>query len=356
MKSYTEAMAFLMESPSRALKAILSSRKKNRSSIDVGKNLRIEPYCVISKDIVNHENINGVKTTLTKLFASYHMIATSSMMMVEKASITKVMDSLSPNKDIDSFVRSMESSNDYLYNEDEYRYGLPNERKSQFTTTEGVSFAPSSFKDHPTGIAIDMTVSSAETGIESQKLPILYLMRYMPVEESWLKDLMSSNPVDTSSTDKLYKLDANRGSYIKDILLSKELIRKKQRVLMGDTQSIYRDAIDQARKGHAYSMFSSTFNPITASTVYIISKKVAKSVEREMGGSLSSMKTRARIFEGALAMMIAVIDSEWDTLTIYYEGIAAPSVLTLSTLEKKSGDANIMDLFKTLKGGNAAIL
>ena len=177
----------------------------------------------------------------------------------------------------------------------------------------------------------------------------------MPVENDWLVDLMTHQPISSSSTDKLYKLDAKRGSYIDDILLSKELIKKKQRVLRNDASGVYQEALAQVRKGHAYSLFSSTFNPVTASTIYVISKRVAKAAEKEMRGQLSEIKVRDKIFDNSLAMMIAVIDTEWDTLTIYYNGITAPSVLTLSTLEKKSGDANIMDLFKTLKGGNAAI-
>lgn len=343
----------LTSSAKTAAKAAVLSSSRRRTVIETGGQLRVEPMCLVSSDISELEDISKVKQLVTGLYASFHMIAVSSMSLdVNNADIVKILDNLSPSKSAESFIRTMEDQNDFMYDDDAYLDGLPCTRP--VNTTEDVTFNASSvFKDHPTGIVVDVNVTIGEV---KNTLPLIYMLRSKTLDPDHVADVMAHKPLDSSMTEKLYKHN-NRGTgYIEDLLVGKALIDRQQRMMMRDHEGSYAEAVDQVRRGHLLSILGKSFNPVTASSIYIVSAAVAKKAEKELGGPISNAKIRARVFDNSLAMMIVVVDYEWDRVVVWYSGINAPTTLTLSKVGKKTGDMNIMDLFKTLKGGNAAIL
>lgn len=336
-----------------AVSAAINSADTRRTVIDESESLRVEPQCSVSKDLYSVKELGKVRSLANDLFSSYHMIAISSMMSVNGASISKTLDTLNPRKSLRAFTRAISGTESMsLMDEDSCLAGFPNIAMS---TTESIGgYGDSSaYKDSPISKIVDTSVS--ENG-EKFVLPIAYTLTSIYLDPTGIVDLMAFETGFDSLKERHHKYKSRGGSYVKDLLIAKDIMNKRKRMMMGDSGDLYQEAQSQASKSHLHSILSGSFNPVSTSNIFIISAEVARMVEKEMRGPISDASIRKKIFDNSMAVMIIIVDTEWDSLTVWYNAINGSSETTLSSMGKKEGGSDVMALFKSLRGGNAAII
>lgn len=93
----------------------------------------------------------------------------------------------------------------------------------------------------------------------------------------------------------------------------------------------------------------------TASAIIVVTEDTARELERTIGGQLSSFKVRQGIFGMTYSMLLAVVDPEWESVTIYTRGIEMPTKLNARDMKQagKSDSKELMDILKSYQMGKA---
>ena len=78
-----------------------------------------------------------------------------------------------------------------------------------------------------------------------------------------------------------------------------------------------------------------------------MTKQTAAQLEADVGAKLSDFHTRERIFENTYVMLMVVVDTEWEQITIYHRTMALPTQLTVK--EIKSVNRKGVDVAEVLR-------
>ena len=96
----------------------------------------------------------------------------------------------------------------------------------------------------------------------------------------------------------------------------------------------------------------------TASNMYIISEATASAIKRTSGVDLSSFSQRQKLFEETYAMILVIIDRDYQRVSFYHDGIKLPTTVGVRDLRNanKNTGPNIMDILSAYKQGAAPTL
>jgi hypothetical protein len=160
--------------------------------------------------------------------------------------------------------------------------------------------------------------------------------------------LLTTNRQDVSYTERYYAWRAGRISFVNDLLLSKDLIRERRKALIEDETGIYKSIINRVNKNRMAGFVSGNPSLNMASDLVVISEVEAAEVESKLNGKLSNSRTRDKMFDGCYAMIVAVINRDWQRVTFYTRGIATSTDLSVKEL-KSTNKGNGPDLADILK-------
>jgi len=93
----------------------------------------------------------------------------------------------------------------------------------------------------------------------------------------------------------------------------------------------------------------------TASSIIVLTEQTRQELERKIGSPLSDYKTRQGIFINTFSILIAVVDPEWEEITIYHRGIEMPTKLkaTQLTAANKGNGPDVAEILKAYQLGSA---
>lgn len=96
-----------------------------------------------------------------------------------------------------------------------------------------------------------------------------------------------------------------------------------------------------------------TKNPslATASNIFIMTKAVATDIEGRIRGKLSNPKVRDKAFKNTYAMIMCIIDTDLDRVTIYTRGQAAAADFSFREIKSagKGKGPDVMDIMKAMQ-------
>jgi hypothetical protein len=86
-----------------------------------------------------------------------------------------------------------------------------------------------------------------------------------------------------------------------------------------------------------------------------MSKETAKSLELATSYKLDDFKSREKIFDQMYVMLMAVVDPEWDRVTIYTRDIPESNKLSMSALKSvnKGTGPNVSEILSAYQLGKA---
>ena len=337
---------------------------------------RVEPLAIIDSYSMNSEFIGPVLGCAHNIFTAYYVQAISLFGNAGSINVIKTLDRLNPNRkpDESGFLASVfqniasesfeqTKTNDiYGFNGDNFKlpsYGLENDNnrddddkfvqhgklgsKSLTTVNELSNLA--------VGKLIEVTLTDQGVSI-TIPLAIRLIPNELPL--SPMLKLLSLNSFDRSFVERFWKWRANRISFIKDLVLMRDLVNEDKKALMQDKHGVLSEIMRRAKNNKLAGFFSKNASLNEAANIVVFSEETYKQLKINHNIDIDNYKDRQRVFEGSYAMILIKIDREYERFTFYINGQPLGSSINKNELKQNSNKNSGMDIAEMMQILNKA--
>jgi hypothetical protein len=163
-----------------------------------------------------------------------------------------------------------------------------------------------------------------------------------------IKPILLMGSVSRSFKERIIRAKAGQLGWFKDLILCNDLIDEARKARIKDKSGFLEHMMRKRSKNWLSGLLSLKPSINNASAILIISADTAKEAELELGGSLSSFPIRQKIFEVTQTMLIFVVDTQWEMVTIYHRGIDRFNEMRVSELKRANSkaDGNVEDILR----------
>lgn len=188
-------------------------------------------------------------------------------------------------------------------------------------------------------------------------VPVQVDLTAVTTDSKGVIDILAHAETDTSMSERFWQWKSGLLSTW-NFFTAMDLVDQHADALRRDKSGIYREIMK--RKNHnRFAGFLSGMAALkrglnggqanglsvaTASNIVIIDKSTAQELELKIGGKLSDFNLRSRIFANSYIMLLIVVDTQWETFTIYHRGIQLPNELRAADMKAASGKGGNVDM------------
>ena len=386
------------------------------------KPARVEPLCVIDSDCIQLEYIHDVVQCLQSIFTGYYLQAISLLGTVSGVSVLGDLDRVNPHREytipdiVEDVLRKakiVESAESFYLSEENYKWSLPmvgdrlaleanNKTSRPRPNRQGHPNSPDKLKNRNKDkrnhldwtsdrwnsenqwnvshsdkegkvrkIEIDEHIEkmanlsvgkivqvTIEREGKSVTVPITIRLLVNELPTNVLVKMFGKDPMETSFVERYYKWKAGRISFFSDLILCRDLVKAYKKELMQDENKVVSEIARRANDNLAMTLYSKKPSLATASNLYIMSTDTATSIKRVSGLDITKYNHREEIFGKTYAMILCVIDRDYERITFYHDGIAMPTTLGVRDLRhiNKDSGPTINDVLSAYKQGQAPVL
>lgn len=344
----------------------VGSHLKTSSLVSATSVARVEPIVIVDKDCLFLEYLPDILQSTQSIFVGYWLQALSLITNVGDVNVGRVLDKLNPNRKVDTngFLETIVSAGigkeSLTYASESLKYKLPTvalEAKGDKGDKDG-SIAKvdnvAELANLSVGKLINVTIKN--NGQEAV-IPISFRLMVNTLPPASCVQLLSQGSVDLSFSERWFKWRAGRISFIKDLVFCQDLIREQKRTLMTDKDGVYSEIAKRAKNSKLASFFSKNPSLAEASNIVVISEETAMQLRVKHNLNLDNFKDRQKIFDKTYAMILVVIDRNYERVNMYHYGISASTSVGLRDIKvaNKGSGPNIMEVLAAFKGGNAPV-
>ena len=344
----------------------VGSHLKTSSLVSATSVARVEPIVIVDKDCLFLEYLPDILQSTQSIFVGYWLQALSLITNVGDVNVGRVLDKLNPNRKVDTngfletIVNAGIGKENYTYASESMKYKLPTiamEAKGDKGDKDG-SIAKvdnvAELANLSIGKLINVTIKN--NGQEAV-IPISFRLMVNTLPPASCVQLLSQGSVDLSFSERWFKWRAGRISFIKDLVFCQDLIREQKRTLMTDKDGVYSEIAKRAKNSKLASFFSKNPSLAEASNIVVISEETAMQLRVKHNLNLDNFKDRQKIFDKTYAMILVVIDRNYERVNMYHYGISASTSVGLRDIKvaNKGSGPNIMEVLAAFKGGNAPV-
>lgn len=171
------------------------------------------------------------------------------------------------------------------------------------------------------------------TEIRSASIPISIRLMVNTMPEAGLVNLLATGSMDNSMKERYHAWRSGRIEFIRDLIFCQDLITENKKSAMHDSTGIQSEILKRVNNAKIAGIASRDPSLNVASNLYVISEVTATALEHKVGGKLSSASVRSKIFESGYAMIIVVIDRQWERISFYHRGISTYTTVNLRDLK-----------------------
>lgn len=373
-------LKFVMSLATRILKT-----QKADSLIRFTKAARVEPIVLVDERLKHQPYITDIMQSLTSIFTGYYLQAVSLAVNVGQVNVIRLLDALNPTRDVaDAAATHLVSQlqRPGLASMEAYRYGLPdpehafgleafgdhNVHDALIKLDKAADDIANDGKELPKVAgamgfknateAVNLSVGKlVEVTIEDNNkkatFPITVRLIATVVASEILAHILGDGSRNNSLKERYHAWRAGQLEFIRDLILCQDLIDEHRRTLMKDKSGVYADILERRSANASAASLTNTPSIGTASNLAVVSAQTAKELERRIEGKLSNPKVRDRIFTNTYLMIMVVVDTEWEQVTIYHRGISTPTELSIKELKSanKGTGPDIGEILKAYQLG-----
>ena len=342
--------------------------------IDATKAGRVEPICLFSNDLLNSDALNPVINNAFNMFIGYYLQATAYLTTVNKIQVSKVLDRLNPDRSISNYVGGMEHYSPQMnhrkqdmrpyYKREFYEYALPSRSKVasiealskglEEQETKKTTFATINDAQGKGDLMLGKTVN-VTLGIDNQSvtLPILFTIQCVPIVPFVMQQILLTGKVDETLTETWHAYRSGRRT-ISDIIFNREAIEAHKKALLLDNTGAYSEILKRVENSVSSSLAGNGTSLNTCSSIYIVSKEVLEEFHRKSGMSMSIMEHRQKIFDATKSMLFIEIDTDYERVRIYHNGIKTYNDLAVKEIKaskKDKANTDVTDVLTELMKG-----
>lgn len=340
----------------------VAAHVNNTSMIGVSSLVRAEPLTIVSNDCANLEYMPDIMNTLTSLYSAYYLQTAAILGKANSIEVVKILDSLNPNRDSTGFLLQgrLATMGETI---DNGKFSLPLERvlaaeaegdrpsKGDIDSVNKSAIYEASNLAVGKVLNVDIAFTNEEGCTKSVVLPVSVRLSpsILPVET--ISYIFTHRNQDISLTESYYAWRAGRRSAIADGIFAQNLINEYRKAAIMDRSGTLQEIIRRATNARSYGALTNNASLAISSNLYVLSKAASLEIEHKTGKKFSSAVDRMKMLDGTYAMIIVVIDPDKEMVDFYFNGIEAPSRISVRSLKfsgKGKDGVDISDVLKSL--------
>lgn len=324
---------------------------RSDSLIKYTESTRVEPIVVIANSLRELPYTQDLLKALTSLFAGYYLQAVALATNVGKVDTLKLLDKLSTKR---SPIMSAAGSLDRHLATEAYRDGFPSyasialeERTNPTKQGFGKDTVAKAYDDVNLSVGKMLEVHISD-GDHEAVIPVAIRLMVRQMGNSALVDILSLEGKDRSASARYHAWREGDLKFWRDLVFAQDIIDDHRKMLKADTKGGFRDAVKNRQKNRLAGAFSLDPSVNTISSIAIIDTQMAKQIERTARIKLSRSRNRNELMNKASLMLLVVVDTEYEVVTIYHNGL--DTYTELSSKELKMASKKEADVGDILKG------
>lgn len=224
------------------------------------------------------------------------------------------------------------------------------ENKGQ--SVQGASKYVEKINNLAVGNVIDVTIS--EDG-KTAVVPVTIRLRVAGMPSETMVQTLAVGGKDATMRSRWRAWRAGEIRFWADFVLAMDRVDAHRAAMMNDESGYYKTVYGRAQKNTIAEGLAQGPSLSSASSLLVLDSKTAAELERRVNGRLDNFKTRQGIFGHTYSMLMAVVDPDWESVTIYTRGIEMPTQLTARDIKTagKSDSKELMDILKSYSLGKA---
>ena len=342
----------------------VGSHLKTSSLVSATSVARVEPIVIVDKDCLFLEYLPDILQSTQSIFVGYWLQALSLITNVGDVNVGRVLDKLNPNRKVDTsgflntIVNAGIGKESLTYASESLKYKLPTVALEAKDDNNCGALAKVDNIADLTNLSIGKIINvTIKNNGQEAVIPISFRLMVNTLPPASCVQLLSQGSVDLSFSERWFKWRAGRISFIKDLVFCQDLIREQKRTLMTDKDGVYSEIAKRAKNSKLASFFSKNPSLAEASNIVVISEETAMQLRVKHNLNLDNFKDRQKIFDKTYAMILVVIDRNYERVNMYHYGISASTSVGLRDIKiaNKGSGPNIMEVLAAFKGGNAPV-
>lgn len=331
---------------------------QDKSLVEATKLTRVEPLTIVSKDLLNFDILPDVNSSLLNMFTAYWLQAVAVLTKVKDVEVIKILDKLNPDRDSTGWLLSESLSQESIATmvASNYKHSLPirgvameaDDTKSLLQDVSNLSVGKL--------INVKISTDGADGKPVDVSFPVNIRLMASVVPVGTIRGLLAKTTADLSIVERYHAWRGGRIEFIRDLIFAQDLIQEQKKNAIEDETGTAEEI--QRRVANAKKFGLLTHNPslVSASNLFVLSEEAAREVEGKLGGKLSNPRIRDKAFENTYAMIICVVDREWERVYFYARGVSAAMDLSFKEIKKAAADKgmNIADVLKAFQLGAPA--
>lgn len=348
------------------------------SLADISKIARVEPITLISSNLTGTKELYNILHGVLNIYAAFYLQAVHILSaQLSDVRILKILDKTNPDRDMKTLLTSgytaYESLNVKTLSLENCKYKLP------MLGSEKPSFAMESVFDEDSTNSLGNSTQKLETfeklgsavgkvmevkftvrGNDSKAsdeitIPVVVKLDNMVIPADVIDQILTANSDEITLGSRFKDAISGRIGFIKDFILCSDLIKTQKKTMIKDPTGYYNQLMKRINNSRMYSALSGNISLAGVSSIVVISEEDESFIQKQIGGKLTNEHTREIIFNNTSAMMIVVVDKEWERVSIYVKDIDGFSQNSFDAFKSMSdkGNNNIADIIKAFSLNNA---
>lgn len=349
------------------------------SLADISKIARVEPITLISSNLTGTKELYNILHGVLNIYAAFYLQAIHILSaQLADVRILKILDKTNPDRDMKTLLTSgytaYENLNIKTLTLENCKFKLP------MIATDKPSFAIESIFDEDASNVLTSSTQKLETfeklgsavgkvmevkftvrGNDSKNsdeitIPVVVKLDNMVIPADVIDQILTANADEITLGSRFKDALAGRIGFIKDFILCSDLIKSQKKTMIKDPTGYYNQLMKRINNSRMYSALSGNISLAGVSSIVVISEEDESFVQKQIGGKLTNEHTREIIFNNTSAMMVVVVDKEWERVSIYVkdiDGFSQNSFDAFKSMADKGNGAQIQDILKAFSVGNA---
>lgn len=338
------------------IKTNVTSLYSTKSLSEVTKLTRVEPLTILSKDCINLEYMPDVVNVLLSMVSGYYLQAVSILTKVNDVEVIRILDKLNPDRDESAFLMQESISRESIATMcmENYQYSLPTRMVTAMEDDNTKTLMEASNLAVGKMLSVEISYNKGDDKeVSTVKIPVSVRLITSVIPNSSIAHMLTYKTDDNGIVERYHAWRAGRIGFIKDLIFCQDLMDEWKRATIGDETGTMQEIIRRVNNSKKYGLLTKNPSLVSASNLFVITEDIAREIESKLGGKLSNAHIRQKAFDNTYAMIIVVVDREYERVTFHIRGIAASMNLSIKEIKSigKNKGPDIADIMKAMSGG-----
>ncbi len=305
----------------------------------------VQPITLIDARCANIPFTDDVLATALNTIIAYYLMSIAMDDTINNISVTKRLESMNPDRSVINASRDLMTMR-----------GIKGALENAVKKSEAPIDINSIVKE-VTNMAVGKIVNvKLRADHLSYTVPVKFTLQPMPVPSSVLAEMIDVSSYDGSVANRWLKVRTGEIRFVKDFIFAADRMDAYFKTAIKDSSGFFEETQKRAAKGLAAAALSGSHSTGVNSNILLISTATIKDFERNTLRSFDDIRVRNEFFANTNAILVMVLDNDWEQVTVFTRGIskgATYSAKSLRSAAKNGNGDDIMSILKAYEAGKA---